>query len=56
MDPIQLLIWFLVAIVVLGIIYYALLWIEVEKPLRNIILLVAALLLLLGALGKGRIY
>ena len=47
MDPITLLIYFLVAIIVLAIIWYLMAWVELPQPLRNIILLVAALLVLL---------
>lgn len=47
MDPISLLIWLLVAIIVLAIVWYAMGWIGVPDPPARIILLVVALILLL---------
>lgn len=47
MDPLTLLVYFLVAIVVLAIIWYVMIWLKIPSPLNNIVLLVAALLVLL---------
>jgi hypothetical protein len=50
MDPIQLLIYFVIGIIVLGVIWYATGAMGIPQPLSNIILLIAALLVLLWLL------
>ena len=53
MDPITLLLYFLVAILVLAIIWYVMAWLELPMLLRNIVLLVAALIVLLWIASRA---
>lgn len=53
MEPISLLVAIIVGVVVLAIIYYILQYVGLPAPITNIILLVAALLILLWLLRGG---
>jgi cytosine/uracil/thiamine/allantoin permease len=56
MDPLTLLVYFLVGIVVLAIIWYAMGVLDIPQPVRNIILLVAVLLLLLWLVRSAGLF
>ena len=56
MDPITLLITFVVAIIVLGVIWYACGMMGIPQPVRNIILLIAFLLVFLWLVQKTGLF